>query len=801
MPKSSHGEASEVYEVADRLVDGPLREGTSLFSPNEELWRGAPVDELHEAIVEGEREDEEAFETFLERRLADRSDEVLQLAAEVLYLHFLAPRAETIDGETRREHLDRVLGGMEQPVDIPDDFDGVLDAGVMAADLEFVTRRDSMVRYLVDFVWAWADESDGERETLLDDPWAFREFAVAADTEEAQAQRNALLHLVFPETFEPLGAQGVKETVAETFDVEVADSEMPLDRKLAEIRESLAEQVDGDLGSLYDDRVRWRWESDAWEEFLEFTGRLYRWDGFEANIRDYRLEIAENLSETREAFLEGDDEWKRLLEEAFGPPNNLASWRLKDALLTWVDEDPEQARVGLRILWAEDGTAAERIGGFLDVAPDELAGAPEKRLELASFLMMGVDAATYPFYDHEPFRDAYRLVDLPKPDATRPVEAYRRALNFLDALIEDSATRDIEIRDRQDAESLVWMVTGKDPTSLHFLDDELRERLSDFLDEQLPDEEGDGEDAEPGPEEASAEPVDIEGLADQLFLPTSGFRRLVDLVGRRKNVVLEGPSGVGKTHLAERLAYAVLGERADKRIETVQFHPSYGYEQFVQGYRPVADGGTERRNGVFFEFCRRAQTDQAHPYVFVIDAIERGDLSEIFGEVTLLLEPDRRGPDHAVPLQYAESDGETFCVPENVHVVATMDAAARSQAGAGDGVLRRRFAFFDLEPAFGRESFRAYLGDCEVPDDLVERIDERMQALNETIAREVGREYRIGHGYFCPRPTATGPRDEDWYREVVECDIRPLLRDYWFDAPERVDEEIARLLEGLEAAN
>jgi hypothetical protein len=801
MPKQSHSDATAIYEVAERVVEGPLRDGTALFSSSEQLWRGSPVEQLHEAIVEAERDDE-TLEEFLERSLDDCSDELLQLAAELLYVHLLAPASTTVDPETKRQHIEQLLGGMQESIEVPDELQTALDTGVMAADVEFDdTHRESMFRYLVEFLQAWNDESEAEREPLLDDPWAFREFAVAADTEGAQTQRNALLHLVFPETFEPLGADSVKQTIVEKFDHQVGDPEVNLDRQLAQIRESVSEQVESDVESLYDDEVRWRWESEAWEKFLEFTGRLYRWDGFEANIRDYRLEIAENMSETREAFLGGDDDWKRLLAEAFGPPNNLASWRLKDALLTWVDEDPEQARVGLRILWAEDGTAAERIGGFLDVAPDDLGGAPEKRLELASFLMMGVDAAIYPFYDHEPFRDAYLLVDFPEPDTNSPIEAYRRALDFLDALIEDLANRDVEIRDRQDAESLVWMVTGKDPTSLHFLDDELRDRLSEFLEEQLPDEEDENDGSEVGTGETSAEPVDVDELADQLFLSTSEFRRLVDLVGRRKNIVLEGPSGVGKTHLAERLAYGVLGERADERLETVQFHPSYGYEQFVQGYRPVADGGTERRNGVFFEFCRRAQTDQLHPYVFVIDSIERGDLSEIFGEVTLLLEPERRGPDHALPLQYAESDGETFCVPENVHVVATMDAAARSQGWAGDGVLRRRFAFVDLEPAFGRERFREYLDDCEVPDDIVERIDERMRALNETIAREVGREYRIGHGYFCPRPAAPGPYGEDWYREVVECDVRPLLREYWFDVPERVDREIARLLERSEATS
>ena len=283
-----------------------------------------------------------------------------------------------------------------------------------------------------------------------------------------------------------------------------------------------------------------------------------------------------------------------------------------------------------------------------------------------------------------------------------------------------------------------------------------------------------------------------------LFLPPTHFTRLLTSLKSRKNLILQGPPGTGKTFIARRLAWCLIGHEDNEPIEMVQFHQSYAYEDFVEGYRPTDDGGFDLKSGVFHRFCERARANPDTPHVFIIDEINRGNLSRIFGELLMLIEADKRSEDYAVALTYANPEDGRFHVPANVHILGMMNTADRSLALV-DYALRRRFAFETLQPAFGtdfgRTAFEEHLTGRGAAPALARRISDRIGKLNETISgdRELGPGFRIGHSYFVPRDDDEDEPSDAWYAHIVETQIAPLLREYWFDSPEDVDNEVARL--------
>jgi 5-methylcytosine-specific restriction protein B len=264
----------------------------------------------------------------------------------------------------------------------------------------------------------------------------------------------------------------------------------------------------------------------------------------------------------------------------------------------------------------------------------------------------------------------------------------------------------------------------------------------------------------------------------------------------KKNVVLQGTPGVGKTFVARRLACALIGSDDPHQVEMIQFHQSYSYEDFIQGFRPTSNGHFDLKCGIFHQFCRRAQLEESQdkPFVFIIDEINRGNLSKIFGELMMLIEPDKRGKEYAIPLAYSQDVDETFYIPENLHLIGMMNTADRSLAMV-DYALRRRFRFITLRPEFASKPFQEFLTDAGANPVLVKNIVDRMNALNEVIAadsKNLGPGYQIGHSYFCPRKSITP--DEEWYRRVIEAEIVPLIQEYWFDDPQKVIDQRSALL-------
>ena len=283
--------------------------------------------------------------------------------------------------------------------------------------------------------------------------------------------------------------------------------------------------------------------------------------------------------------------------------------------------------------------------------------------------------------------------------------------------------------------------------------------------------------------DSTIEPYYSEDFLNEVYMSPEDYQRLADVLKAKKNVVLQGAPGVGKTFAAKRLAYSIMGEKDEERVAMVQFHQSYSYEDFIMGFRPT-ENGFKLNRGVFYEFCKKAEEDPDNGYFFIIDEINRGNMSKIFGELFMLIERDKRG----VELRMLYSN-EKFSVPRNVYIIGMMNTADRSLAML-DFALRRRFAFFELKPGFDTEGFGEY--QKKLASKKFDALIGVVKKLNETIESDdsLGKGFCIGHSFFCG---LTSESVDARLANIVDYELIPLLQEYWYDEPLNVDEWAAKL--------
>ncbi len=507
--------------------------------------------------------------------------------------------------------------------------------------------------------------------------------------------------------------------------------------------------------------------SRHWDELVSCAKILVDNGALQSNEIDYKLEIAQKLSEARNAVLNGFGNWTSLVKAAL--PNRQGSpisWRVAGNLKRWLEASPDDALEALRALWAsgvDDETVIERVKRFCDALPAASISGTGTQANVASVLLMGLNVENLPPFRYRAFNKAYRRAGYSQPEGG-PAAHYERALGFLDELIQEASKRGLELRHRLDAQSVVWMSQ----------DDNFWSLADNF--------------ESPSPEQASLwiEP-DLDELADELFLtqPPGFLHEIETLLADKKQVIFQGPPGTGKTYVAQQLANHLAGSK--DRVTLVQFHPSYAYEDFVRGFRPAlvnGQPGFELKDGPLLRAAERARDDSNRKHFIIIDEINRGNLAKVFGELYYLLEYR----DEKITLQYQAEEGEKFSLPGNLYIIGTMNTADRSIALV-DLALRRRFYFVEFHP--DSEPIRGVLRRwLEANHPAMEWVADVVEEANKLLSND--RHAAIGPSYFMK-----GSLDVDIVNRIWKHSVLPYIEERLFGESDRLGDFALDELRGV----
>jgi hypothetical protein len=748
----------KIYEAAKDWAGRCLLDDRSVFD-EESIWTSTNIDELVSCYVKNLDTSKRDFMTKLEGQIATASSKCKRLMAEILWAMYLF--TSSLKPETKLLKIKRVWdwSGLPFP-EGSDRFDVFSPKGIGSTGPAYQNYFWLELSYMIEILAAFKAMDRAGRVRLLADCWSFAEFLDAQDPTKSRQLRHTLAHLLFPETFERISSRGQKRAILLTFSLpyekQVIDfkDRQSIDKALLALRERLGEEFGPDFDYYTTSGIVEKWLSDVDDDDAvvapgaDIPSKDVKLPDSYANIRFWAIAAGQGAKywkefAARRAIAIGLDE--------FGP--ELATLDAQSILERLAESREDGTKP------TNDALAAREFAQV--IKPGDVIFAKKGRSLILGFGRVDSD------YRYDP--------DFPGYHHVRSVDWIKTGEWKLDS---DHSLGTKTLTELTSYHSWVVYALGL---------------LGELVSPDVAETRTVGD--MPDLSTCQATPYTKAEVLEEFFFDEPTLDDYLGTWKSKKNLIIAGAPGTGKSWLARRLTWLLLGSKDESRILAVQFHQSYSYEDFVRGWKP-GPGQFELIDGPFLVFCELARKDPERAYVLLIDEINRGNLSRVFGELFSLIEADKRRSEYAIRLACPRKGESPFFLPDNLYILGTMNSADRSLAVV-DYALRRRFAFRKLEPAYGRDEFNNYLSSEKfgVEAAVLARIDESMRKLNTAIAddRNLGPDYRIGHSYFSSLGEDT-LADAVWFEGIIRGEIIPLLEEYWFDEPAKVQEWKAKLI-------